>query len=309
MRREDFYFDSNDGKTKIHGVKWIPDSDIKMILHIVHGVTEHILRYEEVAKYFNDLGIMVVGIDLIGHGTSICGDSKPMYFGGNGSWNYVVRDLDTCKRMIQASIDLDIPYIMLGFTLGSYLARTYATYYVDSLSGLILVGTGQISNLEIYLARFIVNREIKKYGEDESTDMIRKLTFETYNKKFRPNRTAYDWLCSSNSALDKYIADPLRGGDMSGGLFREMLWGMEYTGNIKNIDKMNKKVPILILSGSDDPVGGFTKGVKKFNSLLEKVNIEDVSMKIYPNLRHDILHEDIYMDILNDIKEWLKLKI
>ena len=86
MIREEFYFDSSDGKTKIHGVKWIPDGNIKMILQIVHGVTEHILRYEEVAKYFSSFGVMVVGIDLIGHGTSIAGDKKSMYFGGDGSW-------------------------------------------------------------------------------------------------------------------------------------------------------------------------------------------------------------------------------
>ena len=184
----------------------------------------------------------------------------------------------------------------------------YVIDYPNSLDGLILVGTGQISNLEISLARFIANKEAKKYGEDKTSDMIRKLTFETYNKKFSPNRTPYDWLCSSNSALDKYIEDPLRGGNMSSGLFREMLWGMKYTGNIKNIIKMNQDLPILILSGSDDPVGGFSKGVNKFNGLLKKGGIEDVSLKIYPNLRHDILHEDIHESIFNDIKEWILSK-
>ena len=305
MVKEDFYFDSSDGKTKIHGVKWIPDGNVKMILQVVHGVTEHILRYDEFANYFNNMGIMVVGIDLIGHGTSIAVGVKPMYFGGVGSFEYVVDDLYKCKEIISKDFDSNITYCMLGFSLGSFLARMYAIKYPSDLDGMILVGTGYTSSIEIALARFIANKEAHKYGEDKSSDMIRKLTFETYNNKFKPNRTRYDWLCLSEEALEKYINDPLRGGDMSSGLFREMLYGMKFTGEKSNIMRMNKELPILLLSGSDDPVGNSGKGINKYNTILKKCGINDVDIKIYSKLRHDILHEDNRVDIYNDIREWL----
>ena len=126
---------------------------------------------------------------------------------------------------------------------------------------------------------------------------------------FKPNRTAFDWLCSNEEALDEYIKDPLRGENYSAGLFREMLTGMQYTAELKNIQKMNKKIPIFLLSGDKDPVGEFGKGVIKTHEIFKKAGIEDVEIKLYPNLRHDILHEKCKDTIYNDIYLWLKKKM
>ena len=124
---------------------------------------------------------------------------------------------------------------MLGFSLGSFLTRTYLINYPGNVDAAILVGTGYNSDFEVALAKSIVKKEAKKYGEDVATDKIKELTFDTYNKKFKPNRTDYDWLCSDDKALDLYIADPLRGENVTIGLFREMLSGMKYTANKDNI--------------------------------------------------------------------------
>ena len=307
MKKEEFYYESADGKTKIHVVKWLPEGEVKGIMQIAHGVTEHILRYEEIAEYLTQRGIVVVGNDHLGHGLSISDESKRMYFGPEGSWDWVVEDIKTCMELIKKDYP-GKPYYLLGFSLGSFVVRTYLIKYPEILNGAIIVGTGQTPHLAIVMAKYMANKEARKFGEDNTTPTIRKLTFETYNNKFKPNRTDYDWLCSSEKGLDEYIKDPLRGENMSSGLFREMLSGMDFTAKQENIDKINKDIPILFLSGVDDPVGEQGKGVKRAYNSFKKSGIKNVDIKVYPNLRHDILHEDCRKQIFEDIYNWIENK-
>jgi alpha-beta hydrolase superfamily lysophospholipase len=150
-----------------------------------------------------------------------------------------------------------------------------------------------------------LDKEAKKHGEENPTEKIRNLTFGTYNKKINNPKTECDWLCSSEKDLQVYLNDPLRGGCMSSGLFRELLSGMEYTGDKNNIEKMAKDISILMLSGDKDPVGKETKGVNKVYHLFKKANIQDVTLKYYNNLRHDILHEENKEEIYELIYEWI----
>lgn len=308
MNKREFYYPSSDGKTRIHAVEWSPDESPKAILQIAHGVTEYILRYEEFAEYLTNKGILVVGNDHIGHGTSIAENAKPMYFGPEGSFKYAVDDVNTLYKTTKEKYE-NIPYIILGFSLGSFIVRRFLIDYPDTVDGAILVGTGQIAPIKIKIAKFIAKSEAKKHGEDNPTPMIKSLSFDNYNKLFKPNRTDYDWLCLSKTSLDKYIRDKNRGKEISAGLFREMLSGMEYTGNLENIKKMNKDIPIIFLSGEMDPVGEKGKSVKKAYSDFKKVGIEDVDMKLYKDLRHDILHEDNCVEIYNDIYNFIKEKV
>lgn len=301
MKKEEFYYDSADQKTKIHAIKWIPEQDIKAILQISHGVTEHIDRYDELARYLTDRGILVVGNDHLGHGKN---SGSKVYFGPKGSWKYVVEDIEKCKRIIEEEYP-NLPYFMLGFSLGSFVLRNHLIDYKPSLSGAIIVGTGYNSTIEITLAKFIANSEAKKYGEEKSTAKIKALTFGSYNKMFPNPKTEYDWLSLSQKNLDEYTKDPLRGESMSAGLFRELLYGMDYTGKLKNIKLMNADTSILFLSGDKDPVGGQTKGVDKVYKLFKKANINDITLKYYENLRHDILHEDNKLEIYDDIYKWM----
>ena len=308
MNKREFYYPSSDGKTRIHAVEWSPDESPKAILQIAHGVTEYILRYEEFAEYLTNKGILVVGNDHIGHGSSIAENAKPMYFGPEGSFKYAVDDVNTLYKTTKEKYK-NIPYIILGFSLGSFIVRRFLIDYPDTVDGAILVGTGQIAPIKIKIAKFIAKSEAKKHGEDNPTPMIKSLSFDNYNKLFKPNRTDYDWLCLSKTSLDKYIRDKNRGKELSAGLFREMLSGMEYTGNLENIKKMNKNITIIFLSGEMDPVGEKGKSVKKAYDYFKKAGIKDVSMKLYKDLRHDILHEDNAEQIYQDILEFINEKV
>lgn len=308
MNKHEYYISSSDRKTQLRIIEWTPECKPIGIIQIAHGVTEHIGRYEEFAEFFTKRGYVVIGNDHIGHGLSVAKDFIPMYFGIKGSWNYVVDDLHLVTRIIKDKYPTWIypnrEICLLGFSLGSYAVRNYLIKYPYEVNSAILIGTGQTSFIENKIAELIADWQIKKYGDTAITDVINQLTFGTYNKKFS-NEIGYDWLCAYKSSLNDYLNDTLRGQFMTTGLFRELLRGMDITGKQSNIKKMYKDIPILLLSGENDPVGNYTKGVIKFYNKLKKVGIKNVAYKIYPNMRHDILHERDCKDVCKDIYKWI----
>lgn len=295
---------SSDGKTTLNVVAWRPNGKVKAVLQIAHGVTEYIERYEEFAQFMNERGIYVVGNDHIGHGHSIAYGEEPMYF---SDWNYTVKDLYSVYGFAKDEYP-EVPYFLMGFSMGSFMVRQFLIDYPGRVDATIIMGTGQQSWINVALGKMMANSEAKKVGEEHGSPVVDKLTFGTYNKFFKPNRTEMDWLCACETALDKYIADPMRGKHMSAGLFREMLNGMLYTAKKRNISKMDKDIPVLFLSGDKDPVGDQGKGVKKAYNAFKKSGIKDVTLKLYPGLRHDILHEEIHKEIYEDIYNWISKK-
>ena len=304
MKKNELFFLSQDGKTNIHMVIWEPEDKIYGVIQLVHGVTEHIMRYEEFASYLNKGGIAVVGIDLIGHGLSTDNGNKKMYFGPEGSWRTVLGDINTCFERTKELFP-DVPYIMLGFSMGSFFVRNYIIDYPNNVDGSILVGTGYMNKFILKYARKIALKEIKKYGESSITPKVNKFVFGLNNKYFKPNRTNYDWLCANNIELDNFISDPLRGDGVTCGLFRELIDGMLYTSSIDNIRKMNIFKPILVISGKDDAVGNFGKDIGKYINLIKKVGIQNVSLRLYDGMRHDVFHEEDRYKVFDDIYGWL----
>lgn len=305
MEKREYTYLSSDNKTNIHAIFWLPDGEIKAIVQISHGITEHILRYEEFARYLTQNNIAVVGNDHIGHGKSLTTNNLPMYFGPLGSWNFVVKDMIHLHQLAIEELGTK-PYFVLGFSLGSFLVRTVLIDYPNEFNKVILLGTGYITHLEAKFAQIMTNREAKKYGEDKSTKLVKQLAFDTYNKYFRPNHTEFDWLCSNKEELNTYIKDPLSYKTITCGLFRELLLGMDYTCNKNNIRKMNKNIDIIMLSGDKDPVGKQGKGVEKVYQLFKNNGINNCDMKIYSTLRHDILHEINQKDVYSDISRWIE---
>jgi len=307
MVRNEFTFPSADGKTAIHAVEWLPESEIVAVLQIVHGVSEYILRYEPFAEYLAQRGFVVIGHDHLGHGDSVAEGAPRLYFGPKGSWNWVVEDIYALRQLAGKRYP-DIPYFLLGHSMGSFLARTYLIRYPGTVSGAVIMGTGQMSPALIAGGKAVAITEGKRIGEENPSPIVTKLSFGTYNKIFAPNRTDFDWLSVNEENVDRYIADPLCGGNASIGLFREMLGGMSFIAKPENVRKMNLNTPILFISGEMDPVGDCGKGVKRAYDSFCKASMRDVSLKLYPGLRHEILCETEWETVFQDIYDWLTSK-
>jgi len=304
MVRNEFTFPSADGKTSIHAVEWLPDDEIKAVLQITHGVSEFILRYEPFAAFLTERGFAVVGHDHIGHGESVAPNAARLYFGPKGSWDWVIQDIHTLRNLAAQRFP-GIPYFLLGHSMGSFAARTYLIRHPGTVDGAVIMGTGQMAPALLMGGKLYATLSAAIHGEDFSDPMVDKLSFGTYNKIFAPNRTAFDWLSVNQENVDWYIDHPLCGGNPTLGLFREMLSGMQFIAKPSNLRNMDLSTPILFISGEMDPVGDCGKGVLLASRSFEAAGVLDVSVKLYPNLRHEILNETCRETVYDDVCQWL----
>ncbi len=304
--RKEFYFPSSDGLTPIHAVEWQVENPIG-VLQISHGVSEYALRYEPFAQYMNSKGFAVVANDHIGHGLSLADGAAPLYFGRHDGWQHVVDDVYTLRDMTGKKYP-ELPYFLLGHSMGSFIARTYLIRYPGTLSGAIIMGTGQQSPALILGGRAFAKIEGRRIGFDRFSPAVDQLAFGAYNKKFAPNRTPFDWLSVNEENVDAYIADPLCG-DASVGLFFDMLGGIGFVGKQSNVNTMNVNTPILFTAGDQDPVGDMGNGVKKAYASFQKAGVRDVSLKLYPGLRHEILNESRREEVYEDLWKWIEQRM
>ena len=303
-----FRFLSADGKTSLHAVEWLPEGEVRAVLQIAHGVAEYIERYAPLASFLTERGFAVVGHDHLGHGQSIVAGAPRLYFGPKGSWDWVIADLHALRKRTGERFP-DAPYFLMGHSMGSFLARCYLIRHPGSVDGAIIMGTGHMSPLMVTGGRAFAAFEILRKGETLPSAAVSKLSFGTYNKVFAPNRTAFDWISTSEARVYAYVADPLCGENPSMGLFREMLGGIAFMTRQENIEKMDRSTPVFFVSGAMDPVGGLGKEVQRAFSAFQKAGVQDVSMKLYPGLRHEILNEDCAETVHQDLYQWLSERL
>jgi len=279
------------GGINLPAVVWQPEQEIKAVLQITHGMTEHMDRYEALAAELCSHGIAVAGFDLRGHGKNP-GDPEIASF-GEGGWEAALEDMRLFFEALQNRFP-GVPHYMLGFSLGSFLLREYLTKYPSEgeLAGAIIAGTGHQPGWLLSIMMAIVKGEFKKAGFDGTTDLIKQLSFGTYNQKFKPNRTEADWLCNDTHMLDDYLADPLVRKNISAGLFWELLGSMKRSGSAFEYDGWDTSLPILLISGQEDPVGNGGKGVAHLYKQMKNAGMEQVTFHLYPGARHDIFHEE-----------------
>ena len=218
--REDFWYDSK-GAGKIHGCHWLPEGETKAVVQIVHGIAEYIERYDDFANFLNQQGIMVVAEDHMGHGQSVNGGGVQGYF--HGGWFTAVEDTMTLLRGTRAAYP-DIPYILFGHSMGSFMARTILCKYPDSgISAAIICGTGWQPAALLPPVIKVIDQVCKKNGEEQPSEFLQKLVFGSYNQRVEHPRTQYDWLTRDAKQVDAYIAHPMCGFTASAGLLREKI--------------------------------------------------------------------------------------
>lgn len=309
MRKEEFYYDSRDRKSKIHAVEWIPDTEKPVcIFQIIHGMSEHIERYNEFAGFLAGKGILVVGEDHLGHGKSVADGEPYGYFCKEDAANILVRDVHRLKKIIQEKYP-DVPYLILGHSMGSFILRNYLCRYGNGVNGAVIVGTGMQSKATLFAARTLVAVQKFFLGSKHTGKFVDKLAFGNYNKKFEPIRTQYDWLSANETNVDNYISDPLCGFTFTLNGFSTLFQLVRECHNREKLDKIPKLLPILMLSGTDDPVGDYGRSVEKvYKSYLEH-GLQNVQLKLYEKDRHELLNETDRELAYGDIYRWILQRI
>ena len=309
ITENEYTFTSANGSTPIHVREWVPDCDINAVVQISHGICEYAGRYAPFARYLASKGFVVVANDHLGHGQSVLSEEDLGYFGPLGSWETVVADIEQL-RCLTAEKWPESPYFLLGHSMGSFLARTWLIRHPEAeLAGVILSGTGQPAAPVLAAGRMLCDADVLKNGPRHRSLDIYGMAFGSYNKKIEPRRSPYDWLTRDEAVVDAYAADPLCTFTLTSSLFREMLSGLATVGSAREISRMSKDIPIILMSGDADPVGGWGVQVAKVYSLLVRAGCRDVAYKFYPGARHEILNETNRAEVYKDILDWLCAKI
>ena len=300
--RTDHYFDSC-GKGKIHYCKWLPEQQPKAVLQIVHGIAEHVERYDDFANYLTGHGFAVVAEDHMGHGGSIGEDGVQGYF--HGGWFAAV---DDTYRLLKDTMSAypDVPYILFGHSMGSFMARTILAKYPDSgIDAAIICGTGWQPTFTLPVLSKVLDGICKKNGEENPNPQLDQMIFGGYTKGIDNVRTPKDWLTRDDAVVDAYISDPLSGFVASGGLLRDMMQGIYYIQQKKHLANMKKHLPVFFIAGDKDPVGANGKGVKQAAEAFRKAGMINVALKLYLDCRHEILNELNKQEVYEDITGWI----
>ena len=305
---QDFYFQSSTGRTSIHALKCVPDGKPRAVVQIAHGIAEHIDRYKPFMEFLADNGFVVAGNDHLGHGKSIRVPEEQGFFAEKDGWWRVVDDMDKLHDIMSNEYP-ELPYVLFGHSMGSFLTRTYLIKHPDKYDAVILSGTGHQSPALVLGGNAAASVMAKLNGAMGDGAKLDSLAFGTYLSKIENPRTKFDWLSRDAEQVDKYIADPLCGFVGKIGLYRDMMHGIKFITNEKNIAQMNKEKPVYFMSGDGDPVGDYGKGVERAYKAFCNAGLHDVFMRLYPDGRHEMLNETNKEQVYQDILNWLNEKI
>ena len=300
---EEFYLASN-GAGRMHCALWEPESAPRAVVQIIHGIAEHIGRYDHFARFLTQRGFVVCADDHMGHGLSVEAGGSYGYF--SGGWLAAVADERTLYEEMKRRYPA-LPYLMLGHSMGSFLLRTYLYMYPGELSGAIISGTGWQPEMTIRGGLLLAGILSGLKGPDAVSKLVTNMAFGAYNKAFGDKpRTPNDWLSADTDNVDRYMADPLCGADATVGLFRQMLHGIRFNQRQSHLRQMDREMPELFVAGDKDPVGSCGKGVRQTYDAFRAAGMRDCTLKLYPGLRHEILNEKAYTaDITKNIEAWL----
>ncbi|MCI7623700.1 MAG: alpha/beta hydrolase [Clostridiales bacterium] len=305
---QDFYFQSSTGRTSIHALKCVPDGKPRAVVQIAHGIAEHIDRYRPFMEFLADNGFVAAGNDHLGHGKSIRVPEEQGFFAEKDGWWRAVDDMDKLHDIMSKEYP-ELPYVLFGHSMGSFLTRTYLIKHPDKYDGVILSGTGHQSPALVLGGNAAASVMAKLNGAMGDGTKLDSLAFGSYLSKIENPRTKFDWLSRDAEQVDKYIADPLCGFVGKIGLYRDMMQGIKFITDKKNIAQMNKEKPVYFMSGDGDPVGDYGKGVERAYKAFCDAGLHDVFMRLYPGGRHEMLNETNKEQVYQDILNWLNEKI
>lgn len=279
---------------------WEPEGEAIGVVQLVHGIAEHLGRYARFAQTLSRAGYLVVGEEHMGHGGSE-GTPRLHFVGG---WQAAVEDVYGLYARVHGARP-ELPYYIFGHSMGSFLTRSLLYVHPElELHGVVLCGTGWLSASVLAAGRALCALAIRRRGAEGFSPLVESLMFGAYNRKFRPNRTPNDWICSSPEAVDCYTADPLCGGQVTLGLSRDMLRGMTQNQKRKNLARMQNALPVHFIAGRDDPVGNMGRGVTRTADAFRRAGMQQVSMRLFDG-RHEILQEPNAAQVQEDVLEFL----
>ncbi len=310
IEKQEFYFGSRDGEHKLHTIKWIPETERPVcILQIVHGMSEYIDRYDAFARFMAGKGILVVGDDHLGHGLSVKEGELRGYFCKEDAATVLVRDEHRLKKMMQEAYP-GVPYIILGHSMGSFILRNYLMRYGSGIDGAVIMGTGMTPRRQVIFAWTLATFLSIAAGPRHVCRQLDRILFRTYNRGLEAGSgDSGSWISVNPENVKCHKEDPMCHFAFTANGFQalmKLIWNLYDTEGLK---KMPKNLPVLFVSGGEDPVGNYGKDVEKVFRSFEALGMEQIQLKLYPKDRHEILNEADTEDVYGDIYRFILQRV
>ncbi len=305
VKKEEFYLESDERGQKLHCVGWQPeDGPVKAVLQIVHGMVEYVERYEEFAKFLAGRGYGVIGHDHLGHGKTAATAEELGYFAEKDGDQHVIADMYrvTCAGRKRWP---GVPLVIMGHSMGSFFTRKYLTRYSRKVEGAIIMGTGFLGLPLVAFGKLAAGIICRVRGSRYRSKLLYQLTLGGNNKRIKELRTDNDWLSNNEESVDAYNQDPFCTFIFTAGAYRDFFAILTDLAAKKNFNTMNRELPVFFVAGEEDPVGNYGKGVRACHRQFETLGFKDLSIKLYPGDRHEILNELDRRQVFEDLADWL----
>lgn len=308
MREETFALDVG-GNVRLHTRRWSSEQggSPRAVVQIAHGMAEHGGRYAHVAQALVDAGYVVYAADHRGHGQSAQSDADLGYFADHDGWQRVIADMFVLNQRI-ASEHPTLRRFLIGHSMGSMLARDYLTLHGDSVQAVVLSGTSAPTGALAKVGALIAKGERFRIGARGRSKLLEAMSTGDYNRQFRPNRTAHDWLSRDEEQVDRYIADPRCGFDFTVQGWIDVLSGVQRIEDATLIAHIPHQLPVILMSGSRDPLGKNGRGIEAVAQLFRSAGMKHVDVKLYPDARHEIFNETNRAEVIGDLVTWLNAR-
>ncbi|MDO4554672.1 MAG: alpha/beta fold hydrolase [Lachnospiraceae bacterium] len=297
-------FKSSNGVNRIQYYIYEPESEIRGIIQISHGMCEYMTMYEGLVNYLCNYGFLVCGNDHLGHGESVASAQEYGYFSKKDGWRHLIKDVKKLNHYVRREYP-DVPCFLLGHSMGSFIARMYVSLYRDTVDGAIFMGTsGKVHGIVEAIGILKGYQWIK--GDKYRSNQINAWAFGTYNRRYRDEDDHYSWLCHDEEFRKNYVTDERNGFIFTLGGFLDLAYLVYYISRKSWYRRVPKNLPYLLMGGTEDPVGQYGRGVKEVYKKMVKSGCSNVTMQLYEGDRHVLIYEDDKEEVMENILMWLR---
>ena len=298
------HFPSSDGINTSHAEMFIPEGNIRGAVMISHGMRDYIGRYKLLCEYLTERGFLVAGNDHLGHGATSKSSEDFGYFAKKDGYKLVISDLLKMNSIVKDEFP-GVPVFLLGHSMGSFLARLYAQLYPDTIEGVIIHGTGGKNPL-LPVGKAIIALVELLFGSRHRSRLVTGIAFGAYNARFDKSEGDEAWLTREGELVADRRGNPYTDFIFTAAGYRDLFNMIGLSNSKAHFEAYPKSLPTLVMSGGDDPVGDFGKGVRFVYDSLKGEGVSDLTLKIYDGARHELFNETNRDEVFSDIAEWLE---
>lgn len=307
MTLQEFRIASSGGQRQLHVCQWTPEGTPRAVVQLIHGMCGYVLRFSPLAEALCARGFAVIGHDHLGHGLTALNEKDLGIFPADHPAQAVADDIRKVTGAATARFP-GLPVFLMGHSMGSFLARRACMEAPQTWRGVILMATGDVPNAAVRSAKAALRATIRLRGAGHRPKRITALGIARNNRQFQPIETDNDWLSSDREKLAVYNADPLCQFTFSAAGYLMLMDTIAYIQDPEHIRALSPELSILFVSGALDPIGSNGKGVRRVMKRYQQ-ECADVTMKLYPGCRHQILDETISDTICADIADWVEARV